>query len=387
MDAPITAFTAFIDIGEEDQMTELEQYLNAKGISVNIDEEDIEFEVRFRRIVEKSCAIFQNQAIQLSELEGLLYCIASLFHMLQENTASLLEAVCKMITTGTNQDNARHRLKMLGLLFCQFESKDPMSLIVLKHEFQFAIDYNAGHLLNINLTTLKKWMKCWKLSVDDGRQLLKQFWEASKSTSNKSLRIDILKELLSLSSSSQTEEGTDDLATELIVLVLADSHRYVFNNILQLESVKNLQSQKIYKLLQIFVEEKLPSFIKFCETDKEYLESLGLDYSVCEHKMQLLTLLSLAVGSSEIPFSLLSSELGVGVSEIEQLVIDAVRLQLLSARMDHVNQKLLVTSCVHRTFGPEQWQHIYDRLSSWKQSISTLQSNIKTLHITPLSSQ
>ena len=47
-------------------MTELEQYLNAKGISVNIDEEDIEFEVRFRRIVEKSCAIFQNQAIQLS---------------------------------------------------------------------------------------------------------------------------------------------------------------------------------------------------------------------------------------------------------------------------------------------------------------------------------
>ena len=47
-------------------MTELEQYLNAKGISVNIDEEDIEFEVRFRRIVEKSCAIFENQAIQLS---------------------------------------------------------------------------------------------------------------------------------------------------------------------------------------------------------------------------------------------------------------------------------------------------------------------------------
>ena len=64
-----------------------------------------------------------------------------------------------------------------------------------------------------------------------------------------SLRIDILKELLSLSSSSLTEEGTDDLATELIVLVLADPHRYVFNNILQLESVKNLQSQKIYKVL------------------------------------------------------------------------------------------------------------------------------------------
>ena len=64
-----------------------------------------------------------------------------------------------------------------------------------------------------------------------------------------SLRIDILKELLSLSSSSLTEEGTDDLATELIVLVLADSNRYVFNSILQLESVKNLQSQKIYKVL------------------------------------------------------------------------------------------------------------------------------------------
>ena len=55
-----------------------------------------------------------------------------------------------------------------------------------------------------------------------------------------------------------------------------------------------------------------------------FLFDIGLDYSVCEHKMQLLTLISLAVGSSEIPFSLLSSELGVGVSEIEQLVIDGM---------------------------------------------------------------
>ena len=58
--------------------------------------------------------------------------------------------------------------------------------------------------------------------------------------------------------------------------------------------------------------------------DYIFLFDIGLDYSVCEHKMQILTLLSLAVGSSEIPFSLLSSELGVGVSEIEQLVIDGM---------------------------------------------------------------
>ena len=49
---------------------------------------------------------------------------------------------------------------------------------------------------------------------------------------------------------------------------------------------------------------------------------IGLSYTVCERKMQLLTLVSLAVESREVPFSALTGELQLDMCEVEQLIID-----------------------------------------------------------------
>lgn len=64
-----------------------------------------------------------------------------------------------------------------------------------------------------------------------------------------SICIDTLIEILSLPSSS-SKEGLNELATELIVLALNDPLNYFFNNILQLEAVKDLQieNEKIYEV-------------------------------------------------------------------------------------------------------------------------------------------
>lgn len=58
--------------------------------------------------------------------------------------------------------------------------------------------------------------------------------------------IDTLIEVLSLSGN----ESSSELAVELIVLALNDPTYYYFNNILQLEAVKNLQSENelVYKV-------------------------------------------------------------------------------------------------------------------------------------------
>ena len=54
---------------------------------------------------------------------------------------------------------------------------------------------------------------------------------------------------------------------------------------------------------------------------------VGLDKSACLYKIQVLTLLSLAEDKSEIPFSLISSELQLDTDMFEQLVIDGKLLE------------------------------------------------------------
>jgi translation initiation factor 3 subunit M len=152
----------------------------------------------------------------------------------------------------------------------------------------------------------------------------------------------VLTELVSTYTSFFDETVTESV-TKLIVMAIADMDCYTFNDLLEMEAIQVVKSEKIYQLLEVFVTGKCTDFIKFCQLNDGYIESLGLDMSSCLHKIQVLTLLSLAENSSEIPFDVISSELQLEVYVFEQLIIDAIRSKLLTARIDHVNKKLIVT--------------------------------------------
>jgi translation initiation factor 3 subunit M len=188
----------------------------------------------------------------------------------------------------------------------------------------------------------------------------------------------VLTELVSTYTSFFDETVTESV-TKLIVMAIADMDCYTFNDLLEMEAIQVVKSEKIYQLLEVFVTGKCTDFIKFCQLNDGYIESLGLDMSSCLHKIQVLTLLSLAENSSEIPFDVISSELQLEVYVFEQLIIDAIRSKLLTARIDHVNKKLIVTNCFHRTFDTNEWTVIYKELSAWKRSISKFRSNLKSV--------
>ena len=52
-------------------------------------------------------------ALLVAELEGLMYCVASLFHIVPfDRTASLLDNFCKTVLSGLDKSNARHKMRM-----------------------------------------------------------------------------------------------------------------------------------------------------------------------------------------------------------------------------------------------------------------------------------
>ena len=81
----------------------------------------------------------------------------------------------------------------------------------------------------------------------------------------------------------------------------------------------------------------------------------------------------------------------------------AIRMKLIEARINQVQQKLVIMydnvsflmyalmhhthththtrhrSSLHRTFEVAQWQLLHDRLSSWQQSIQSVKSGLQSL--------
>ena len=98
--------------------------------------------------------------------------------------------------------------------------------------------------------------------------------------------------------------------------------------------------------------------------------------------MKLLALVSLASSSSEVDFSQVERELQIESSAVEQTVVDAVRLKLISAKVDQINRKVLISGAIQRTFGRAQWELIHDKLGTWTKNVQTvhdrLQRTIKT---------
>jgi hypothetical protein len=71
--------------------------------------------------------------------------------------------------------------------------------------------------------------------------------------------------------------------------------------------------------------------------------------------------------------------LGVQVreSEVEEWVVEAIRLGLIDARMDQSGQEVRVASAVHREFGAEQWPILQGRIRAWRDSVAAYLQTLK----------
>jgi hypothetical protein len=133
------------------------------------------------------------------------------------------------------------------------------------------------------------------------------------------------------------------------------------------------------QLLEIFVSGKLLDFKEFQTENPAIFDSLGLEFQKCLRKIQLLTLVSLATENTEVEFKCLCSELDLELESVEPTVIEAVRLDLIKATVDQVNQKIIINGAVHRTFTMDQWKTLHDKLSHLNKNIETVLRRFETL--------
>lgn len=104
------------------------------------------------------------------------------------------------------------------------------------------------------------------------------------------------------------------------------------------------------------------------------LAGLGVTPEAALSKMQLMALMGLAHGASEVSCAQIQAALGISEAEVEGAVVQAIGKRIIDARIDQLQGTVTITKCAPRAFGGEQWGELAAQLEGWARTVATLRA-------------
>jgi len=145
---------------------------------------------------------------------------------------------------------------------------------------------------------------------------------------------------------------------------------FVFSELLELPNIQELgkseQYQKSFALLQFFSYRTFQDYLQH----KDLLPPLNTAQII---KLKHLSLVSLAADRCILPYSDLLQALDISnVRQLEDLIIDAIYLDLLHGKLDQKEEQLEVTYTMGRDLEPGKLEQILDALKDWASTTSAV---------------
>jgi len=95
-------------------------------------------------------------------------------------------------------------------------------------------------------------------------------------------------------------------------------------------------------------------------------------------KIRLLTFTSLAASQNVISYSEVAQLLSIEESEVEPVVVEAITSDILDARLDQLNRRIVVRHAESRVFHETEWSRLDTKLQKWKENMTNLLKVIQT---------
>jgi len=169
-------------------------------------------------------------------------------------------------------------------------------------------------------------------------------------------------------------------AYNAIVSILKDQEILLTEQLLATKVISYLKTRNVekyvacYKLLEIYTKSGYTE-LKAFQSNKNYqsfLKNTGINLDEITYKIRLLTLNSLAKKQSILTYDQIAKSLEISKADVELYVIDATSSGILEARIDQLNQTILIRYAPSRQFDKQQWQSLNEKLDKWKDNISHL---------------
>jgi len=141
------------------------------------------------------------------------------------------------------------------------------------------------------------------------------------------------------------------------------------------QSLKHDKSfSKTYQLLEIFTCKGYQDYTEFRNDihNVQFMDDCGLKHEDLVTKIRLLTLASLAAAQHVIMYSEVAKLLAIDESEVEYIVVEAITSEILDARLDQLNRRIVVRHAESRAFDKESWERLDTKLQKWKDNMTQL---------------
>jgi translation initiation factor 3 subunit M len=283
---------------------------------------------------------------------------------------SIVTLFCEKI--GQAETMAPLRLKLLNTLLQALGPLSQHSGTVYSALLGLATSAGLLHVMNPRLEEVE----ALAISVARKQSLLRQLYETTAAEGHTESANKVLVALLGTFTDETASSGRQE-ALRAIVASIADPGTLLLDHLLTLKPVKVLEGELIHDLLLVFVTGTLPQYLNFYNKNKDFIASLGLDHNNNLQKMRILTFMSMAQGHNEISFDTVSQNLNIPKEDVEAFVIDVVRTKMMHAKIDHLNQRVLVSSVIPACFSRPQWQRLHEELTNWKHNLNQVLVNLR----------
>ncbi|KAL5495840.1 hypothetical protein ACEPAI_1304 [Sanghuangporus weigelae] len=144
---------------------------------------------------------------------------------------------------------------------------------------------------------------------------------------------------------------------------------FVFGELLEMPNIQELSKNEQaphFRLLELFAYGSLDDY----NNSRDILPPLNQSQLT---KLRLLTIISLALDHRILPYALLLRSLQIPtIRELEDLIIDAIYLDLMRGKLDQKEQQFEVEYVIGRDLGPGQVQILLTSLQAWAQTTSSV---------------
>lgn len=363
----------FIDLPEKDQAEEIRQYLISAGadLSANGKENILE---------ELSCLLdaCDNwlKSASDADLEAMMNSFISLILFCTFDEKLTKKFCAKLTEMGASSSNALLRIKILNNLFVGLPSDNPLRFDVYIGQLRLASKFGQTNSITTQLKQVKTWLKIWDVTIEQRRVCYRELHGALKDEQRSEEATRVMLELLGTYDEESAVLAKDD-AEKCVIDFISKPDIFIMDHLLQLKPVMVLQGSPIYELLEIFVSGQLTDYMNFYSSHKDYIEEIGLNHEANVCKMRILTTISLSINEKEISFSRLKEILGFEEEDIEEYIIDLVKSKLVHAKIDQINEKMVIRSTSVRTFGQNEWQQLEHKLETWFNNMQSIRSNLE----------
>jgi len=237
----------------------------------------------------------------------------------------------------------------------------------------------ADIMLGVVKANIDSWVPVLSLTNTDARALYLACADSLASCTRKPktaareayrLRIKALK-TYSVDDSKQGLEVAARVVSEFIAS--ADLFHFDLINapvITCLESSK--QYADVYKMVHLLLSGTVKEFRGFVSTPagKAVMTSCNTTEDALTSKMLLLALIGLFNRRASVSFKEISENLDVPIKDVENLIVQAIGKKLIEAKIDQLEETVLISKCSSRQFENVEWQNLQKDLKEWRQAIA-----------------